>query len=197
MSSSIDLLSSTPRATSFKSQKHQRVSEWVIYWQGQAIIELGSDENKISISMPWDWKLFQWKSEKFQFHVIEYHCGSIQSNFKKSPLGSYLMSCKAASYILLKWEKDFRAIGTTLNYTVFDMTLMLCLSCSLHLCLLIFESIVGFCCKIDIYTDIQCKKLIFFWVFYVYLVKWVMLCEYSLNLKTVNSCFRTFSIPTK
>ena len=65
--------------------------------------------------MPWDWKLFQWKSEKFQFHVIEYHCGSIQSNFKKSPLGSYLMSCKAASYILLKWEKDFPAIGTTLN----------------------------------------------------------------------------------
>ena len=65
--------------------------------------------------MPWDWKLFHWKSEKFQFHVIEYHCGSIQSNFKKSPLGSYLMSCKAASYILLKWEKDFRAIGKTLN----------------------------------------------------------------------------------
>ena len=144
--------------------------------------------------MPWDWKLFHWKSEKFQFHVIEYHCGSIQSNFKKSPLGSYLMSCKAASYILLKWEKDFRAIGKTLNcflclhslrhdsHVVFKLLFASLLTYIWKYCWILLD-------KIDIYTDIQCKKLIIFWVFYVYLVKWVMLCEYFLNLKSCQFLF--------
>ena len=139
-------------------------------------------------------KSFHPKSEKFQFRVIEYHCGSIQSNFKKSPLGSYLMSCKAASYILLKWEKDFRAIGKTLNCFLCLHSLRHDSHIALELLLPSLLTYWKYCWillnqirHIQRHTvqEIYC----FFCVFYVYLVKWVMLCEYSLNLKNCQFLF--------
>ena len=147
-------------------------------------------------------KSFHPKSEKFQFRVIEYHCGSIQSNFKKSPLGSYLMSCKAASYILLKWEKDFRAIGKTLNCFLCLHSLRHDSHIALELLLPSLLTYWKYCWillnqirHIQRHTvqEIYC----FFLCFFMYIWWNGSCCASILSIwKTVNSCFRTFSIFT-
>ena len=88
---------------------------------------------------------------------------------RKVPLGHIWCPARQPRTFCWNERRTFVQLGKPwiafYAYAVFDMTLILRLSCSYHLCLLI-ESIVGFCwIKLDIYREIQCKKFIVFLCF--------------------------------